>query len=180
MPGTSRREKGDTEQKEGWKEEQNIPNTSSLTAVPTPPGGRGSLSSFYCTLKAPERTRCIGWPQASLLPALGFRYLYSYEAKGICLATSFIRVNGTRDTSGLCKLPRPFQSQGWGCQKGHLLSSTLHPPSSLPPDQALLAQPSDFLARLSRLQPERGQLTLLAGALILSRWAGGLHQGLPR
>lgn len=51
------------------------------------------------------------------------------------------------------------------------------PPSSLPPDQALSAQPSDFLARLGRLQPERGQLTLLAGALIPSRWAGGLHRG---
>ena len=50
-------------------------------------------------------------------------------------------------------------------------------PPYCPPDQALLAQPPDFLARLSRVQPERGQFTLLAGALILPRWAGGLHQG---
>lgn len=34
---------------------------------------------------------------------------------------------------------------------------------------------SDFLARLSGLQQERGQLTSLAGMLIPSRWANGLH-----
>lgn len=108
---------------------------------------------------------------------LGLEYFYLYEAKGTCLVTSFMKINGTLETKELCKLPRPFQSQGWDCQKGHLRFTTLHPPSSLPPDQAPFAQPSDFLARLRRLQPERGQLTLLAGALIPSRWAGGLHRG---
>lgn len=41
----------ETEQKEDWKEGQKMANTPSLTAVPVPPGGRGSLSSLYCTLK---------------------------------------------------------------------------------------------------------------------------------
>lgn len=35
----------------------------------------------------------------------------------------------------------------------------------------------DLLARLSGIHQERGQLTSLAGVLIPSRWAGGLHQG---
>lgn len=35
----------------------------------------------------------------------------------------------------------------------------------------------DLLARLSGIHQEKGQLTSLAGVLIPSRWAGGLHQG---
>ena len=37
--------------------------------------------------------------------------IYSYEAEGTYFAISFMRVSGTTELRGLCKLPGHFQSQ---------------------------------------------------------------------
>lgn len=70
-----------------------------------------------------------------------------------------------------------FQSQGWHCQKGHLCFTSRPSPLTAPQTWLLFPKPQTSCPRLSRLQPGEGHLTLLAGALIPSRWAGGSHRG---
>lgn len=91
-----------------------------------PPSWLG-LSGLYCIPKARERTRRVEPSQADLLASLGLEYLSGGQSTH--LATSFMRAKGMTEARGLCKppSPRPFQSQGWGCQKATCASQCSTP-----------------------------------------------------
>ena len=96
-------------------------------------------------------------------------------AKGTCLVTLLVRVSET-ETEGFANcldFPEPWLA----LPKRPPVLHQLPPPLTAPQTRLHLPEPQTSCLRLNRLQPEKGHLTLFAGVLIPSRWAGGLHRG---